>query len=227
MKFAYMILGLKAANGTYGCPLCITCKHRRCLFIEDPKPRIFTTLTDKFKITKQLQELGHKLLPLLRLPINHIIVDELHLILRVAETLLTHLIVTCKQFGTITQLEQEFKHIGQRFSYHQIRPTTYNQREHLHWLVTIDPLKIFEKEKNLAQHWRNVLHSFVHLHRLVTVDGSDHNKVEACVKGFHQALLLEIRTSEGKLALFQPAELHPTFTSLAITYSVCMKNSAH
>ncbi len=45
MKFANTVLGLAAANGNYGCPLCYTCKHRRYEFHKTVQCRDYSSVT--------------------------------------------------------------------------------------------------------------------------------------------------------------------------------------
>jgi len=101
-KFILKILGLKSATADYACAWCKVCKGDRWNvdqpFEQFNKPPIGRTMKEIKEMCKQNPTKKNKYNyvctrePLINIDLDHIVVDELHLMLRVIDILLENLI---------------------------------------------------------------------------------------------------------------------------------------
>lgn len=97
-KFLLMVMGLNAANSVYAC---LWCKIAACDRWDTSKPKSFYESKDMKRTLEDLQTLSSKPKtsnygcvhpPLIKIELDHIIPDELHLLLRVTDKLLKNLV---------------------------------------------------------------------------------------------------------------------------------------
>jgi hypothetical protein len=219
LKFMLLSLGLASANGTHVCPICVECKHRRHLYKNQTKNRQYKDVT--------LIEFGQCKLPLIRLPPENIIIDELHLVLRIGEVLLTRLVKTAIKFNCISALHMEFSRIRQNLCYQPtnknrdgIRCSSFKKDEHLRWMAKILPANIF-KEQEVASQWASILDTFLSIYEKLVSDQPNSKEVEKCAHSFQQQLLRTFIVNQNKTSIFLPNEITP-YIHLLVKHSASM-----
>ncbi|CAC5411399.1 unnamed protein product [Mytilus coruscus] len=100
MKFTQMLLGLCGATGEYAFPWCKVDKEGRSDLTRPwdyyHNPSIGRNIEDMLDGNLK-KSFGCKHMPLLSLPVNHYVPDELHLMLRITDVLLRNLIDDAKE----------------------------------------------------------------------------------------------------------------------------------
>ncbi|CAG2189964.1 unnamed protein product [Mytilus edulis] len=95
MKFIQLLLGLCGATGEYACPWCKVNKEGRSDLTRPwdyyHNPSIGRNIEDMLDSNFK-KSYGCKHMPLISLPVNHYVPDELHLMLRITDVLLRNLI---------------------------------------------------------------------------------------------------------------------------------------
>lgn len=96
MKFLLLALGLNAANSKYACLYCKIAKEDRYDMTKDEMyywgQSMVRSIVDMKKLSTRKFNYGCVRLPLLDIPIDHVIVDELHLLMRIGDVLIRNLI---------------------------------------------------------------------------------------------------------------------------------------
>ncbi|KAL5499398.1 hypothetical protein EMCRGX_G011537 [Ephydatia muelleri] len=100
MKFMLTMLGLNAANSIYACPKCIV--HRDCRWDVSKPESYYSTTMARTLVTLRRAFASHGRTaavhqgsvnrPLTAIPVDHMMIDELHLFLRIFDVMLRNLI---------------------------------------------------------------------------------------------------------------------------------------
>ena len=102
MKFLLMVMGLSGATSTYACLWCKIHKDERWemsqpkdFYCTVPMKRTLQEIKDMSKLKTNNFCCIHE--PLLNIELDHVILDELHLLLRITDRLLDNVITECKE----------------------------------------------------------------------------------------------------------------------------------
>jgi hypothetical protein len=211
MKFMLLATGSPAANGNQTCMLCFACKHNRHQWDRDHGHRSLETYTEGKD--------GQKRKPAIVLPPRCIVVDELHFILRLGDTMLTRFVKMCLRDLKIKEvaIKNEFSKFKMHFSCtasadtrDEIRVCSYKQDQHLHWLQHLNPSNLILKEGNIADQWKRLFATFLELYRAITDANPSPDRVEGLANGFISSLQLSVINERGEtIPLFQPEEVTP------------------
>ncbi len=122
MKFLLIVLGMKAANAKYACMYCLIPKHQRWIMSRYQSfyymAKLRRTLAKMRQHAKAKGETyGMNYPPLFDIPLDYVVVDELHLLLRITDNLTENLVLEAKQILrhnnlSLVQCEEFFKSCG-------------------------------------------------------------------------------------------------------------------
>ena len=212
MKFMLLATGSPAANGKQTCMCCMACKHNRHHWDRSHGIR---NLNEYF-IGKE----GQKREPAIILPVENIMIDELHLVLRLGDTLLTRFVKLCLKDLKIkpSDLINEFQrvHLNLRWSpssdtRDEIRLNSYKKWQHLRWFQKLEPANLRAMNPAVANQWMRVMATFITLYSgIVSSPTLPPKEIEMLADGFLQLLLEPFAMSSTQtISLFQPEEVTP------------------
>eukprot|EP00731_Ephydatia_muelleri_P024481 Em0016g752a len=100
MKFLLFVLGLNEANSVYACPFCNVHKDNRWdmskpeeLYNTAPAARTIASLRHSYAVGKSVNTReGSIQLPLTKIPVDHFVIDELHVLCRIFDVMVDNLI---------------------------------------------------------------------------------------------------------------------------------------
>ena len=210
MKFMLLAMGHPAAQGNHTCLFCYACKHHR------GKYNYSFGLRDFEKIL-QLGKEGHNRLPLIPLPTDHLLVDELHFVLRIGETLLARLVKMATKDCKVSAnaLKKAFQEARIRLNWSPsdeardgIRVHSLKKQQHLLWMTNLNMAKIFEGET--LDHWNKAINTFLHLyHSMTTERPPAPSYLEQVARGFLKSLLSTFKFGGSTISLFKEHEITP------------------
>ena len=111
-KFILLMLGLKGATSNYACAWCKTHKNDRWRINNDytsyNTPPLARTLKEMFEMSKKSRDnYCCDKQPILNIPLDRIVVDELHLMLRITDILIGNLVQECLDWDKDDDLDHK------------------------------------------------------------------------------------------------------------------------